>query len=208
MLATVTMGNTSLLPAEKSESFAGATSQGTQRLRWYAAHTRSRHEKSVSRQLGERCVDHFLPLYRSLRRWKDRRKEIELALFPGYVFVHIDLEDRLPVLQVPSVVNLVGFRGFPAALDDQEIEVLRKGLANGRVAEPCPYLQAGREVRVRGGPLAGFTGIVVRKKDKFRVVLSIDLIQRSVAVEVDACDLEWTPPSPISRPAVNERVVL
>jgi len=173
---------------------------------WYAAHTRGRHEKSVAKQLDEKCIGHFLPLYRSVRRWKDRRKELQLPLFPGYVFVHIDLQDRLSVLQIPGVVRLVCFGGQPAALDDRDIEVLRKGLTNGMSTEPWPYLRAGRKVGVKGGPLAGLVGFVVRKKDKFRVVLSIDLIQRSVAVEVDACDLEWTPqtlPLPQYRPAVG-----
>ena len=173
---------------------------------WYAAYTRGRHEKSVAKQLHEKCIEHFLPLYRSVRRWKDRRTELELTLFPGYVFVHIDLQDRLPVLRIPGIVRFVSFRDQPAALDDRDIDVLRKGLRNGLSTEPWPYLRAGRRVGVKGGPLAGFTGFVVRRKDKFRVVLSIDLIQRSVAVEVDACDLEWTPqtvPLPDHRPAVG-----
>jgi transcription antitermination factor NusG len=195
VVETEIIGSTHLPVSEGSDALVQATPicRLDQGERWYAAHTRGRHEKQVSRQLDEKRVDHFLPLYRSVRRWKDRRKEIELALFPGYVFVHIDLRDRLPVLQIPSVVSFVCFGGRPAALDDQDIETLQKGLANGLSTVPFPYLQAGRKVRVKGGPLAGFTGFVVRKKDKFRVVLSIDLIQRSVAVEVDACDLEWTP---------------
>lgn len=161
--------------------------------RWYAAYTCARHEKRVSSQLEERRVDHFLPLYRTVRRWKDRFKPLELALFPGYVFVHIDLCDRLRVLQIPSVVGFVSFGSRPAALDEADIEALRKGLANGVSLEPFPYLQTGRRVHVRSGPLAGSTGIIVQKKNKFRFVLSIDLIQRSVAVEVDSADLEWTP---------------
>src|SRR5580704_18360785 len=142
---------------------------------WYAAHVCSRHEKQVARQLEERHVSCFLPVYRSVRRWKDRRKELDLVLFPGYVFVHLDLKDRLRVLQVPSVVRFVSFNGQPAALPDAEIEVLVNGLAKGVRAEPHPYLSVGHRVRV---------------KDKFRVVLSIDLIMRSVAVEVDEADVE------------------
>src|SRR5579885_650192 len=98
---------------------------------WYAAYTCSRHEKRVAQQLEERGISHFLPLYRSVRRWKDRRKELELVLFPGYVFVHIDLKDRLRILQLPSVVRFVSFNGQPAALQDNEIELLSKGLASG-----------------------------------------------------------------------------
>jgi len=157
---------------------------------WYAAHVRSRHEKQVARQLEERRVNCFLPVYRSVRRWKDRRKELDLVLFPGYVFVNLDLKDRLRVLQVPSVVRFVSFHGQPAALPDGEIEALSNGLAKGIRAEPHPYLKVGSRVRVKYGPLAGMEGILVRRKEKFRIVLSIDLIQRSVAVEVDESEVQ------------------
>lgn len=172
------------------ESVATSTAQAQGTPRWYAAYTCARHEKHVSRQLEEKSIRSFLPLYRSVRRWKDRRKELELALFPGYVFVHIGLEDRLRVLQIPSVVRFVSFAGHPAALGDGEIESLRNGVANGVCAEPHPYLRAGQKVRVKHGPLAGAEGILVRKKDKCRLVINIDLIMRSVAAEVDAADLE------------------
>ena len=95
--------------------------------RWYAAYTCPRHEKYVARQLDERCIDTFVPLYRSLRRWKDRRTQIELPLFPGYVFVHFNLEQRLRILELPGVVRLVSFNGQPATLPEYEIETLRKG---------------------------------------------------------------------------------
>ena len=157
---------------------------------WYAACTRARHEKLVSKQLEEKRIGCFLPLYRSVRRWKDRQKELELALFPGYVFVRIGPEDRLRVLQTSGVVRFVSFRGQPAALDNGEIEALRNGIANGVSAEPHPYLRVGQRVRVKYGPLAGAEGILVRKKDKCRLVLNLDLIMRSVAAEVDAADLE------------------
>lgn len=135
-------------------------------------------------------IDYFLPLYRSVRRWKDRRKELELPLFPGYVFVHTALKDRLRVLQLPGVVHFVSFHGKPAALPNFEIEALRNGLTGKMSAEPHPYLKVGRRVRVRSGPMAGLEGVLVRRKDKFRVVLSIHLIQRSVAVEVDEGEIE------------------
>jgi transcription antitermination factor NusG len=169
---------------------AGEQLPTSHQVRWYAAYVCSRHEKQVVSQLQERRISCFLPVYRSLRRWKDRRKELELVLFPGYVFVHLDLRDRLRVLQLPSVVRFVSFNGHPAPLPDTEIEILSKGLASGIRAEPHPYLKIGNRVRVRSGPLAGAEGILVRRKDKFRVVLSIDLIMRSVAVEVDEADIE------------------
>lgn len=158
-------------------------------LNWYALYTCPRHERCVARQIEERSISCFLPVYRSLRRWKDRRKELELALFPGYVFVRFALKDRLRVLQLPSVVRLVSFNGQPAVLPDAEIEGLRQRLSRGRV-EPHPYLSVGRRVRVCAGPMQGLEGIVVRRKDRCRVVFSLDLIMRSVAVEVDETDVE------------------
>ena len=104
--------------------------------RWYAACTCARHEKKVTRQLEEKNIDCFLPLYRSVRRWKDRHKDLELALFPGYVFVRIGPEDRLRVLQTSSVVRFVSFGGTPAAIDDSSVEALRNGMSNGVPVEP------------------------------------------------------------------------
>lgn len=157
---------------------------------WVAVYTVARHEKVVARQLEERRIETFLPLYRSLHRWKDRRKLVELALFPGYVFVRMSTDSKLRVLQVPGVVSIVSFNGELAALPEQEINALRDGLENRLYAEPCPYLRVGKRVRVIRGPMAGAEGILSRKKDKCRVVISVDVLMRSVAVEVDATDLE------------------
>lgn len=157
---------------------------------WYALYTVVRHERKVADQITCQGISCFLPLYRSVRRWKDRRKELAMVLFPGYVFVRMALQHRLRVLQLPGVVRLVTFNGEPAVLPEQEIENLRTRLCrNGRI-EPHPYLNVGRTVRVRSGPLEGLEGIIVRTKDSCRIVLSIHLIKRSVAVEVDECDLE------------------
>lgn len=157
---------------------------------WYAAYTCVHHEKRVAQQLAEREISCFLPLYRSVRRWKDRRRELDLALFPGYVFVRMELKDRLTVLQLPSVVHFVTFSGRPVAIPDPEINALRDGLAANLRAQPHPYLTVGRRARVRSGPMAGIEGILVRKKDRLRFVLSVELIRRSVAVEVDSADIE------------------
>ena len=157
---------------------------------WYAAYTTARHEKVVAQQLTERRVETFLPLYRSLHRWKDRRKLVELPLFPSYVFVRINPRDKLRVLQVSGVVHLVSFNGQLAELPETEISALRSGLENDVHAEPYPYLRIGRRVRVVRGPMAGTEGILVRKKDKYRVVLTIEVLMRSVAVEVDGSDLQ------------------
>lgn len=156
---------------------------------WYAAYTCANHEKRVNIELEARNVEHFLPLYRSVRRWKDRRVSLELPLFPGYVFVRIALSDRLHVLQIPSVVHLVGFNGHPVALPDHEMDILRSGFPRSLRAEPHAYLTVGRRVRLKSGPLAGIEGILLRRKGNCRVVISIELIQRSVALEMDEVDV-------------------
>ena len=156
---------------------------------WYAAYTCANHEKRVAVELGTRAVEHFLPLYSSVRRWRDRRVRLDLPLFPGYVFVRLALRDKLRVLQIPAVARLVGFNGQPAALADDEMEVLQRGLTAQLQAEPHPYLAVGRRVRVVSGPLTGLEGIIVRKKNRFRFVISLNLIMRSVSVEMDDADI-------------------
>jgi len=158
--------------------------------RWYAAYTSANHEKRVSEQLLQRDIEHFLPQYASVRRWKDRRMILQMPLFPGYVFVRLALSERLRVLQVPGVARLVGFNGSPAVLPDNEIESLKITVAAHFRAQPHPYLTIGQRVRVKRGALQGVVGILVRKKNALRLVLSIDLIMRSASVEVEAGDVE------------------
>jgi transcription antitermination factor NusG len=160
------------------------------RPHWYAAYTCANHEKCVAEQLSVRSVEHFLPLYQSVRRWKDRRVHLQLPLFPGYVFVRLALRDRLQVLQIPSVAKLVSFNGTPAALPEAEIEALKAGLERGVQAVPHPYLKAGRRVRITAGPLEGLEGIVIRKKNALRFVISLDLIQRSIRLDIEASSVE------------------
>lgn len=154
--------------------------------RWYAAYTRAQHEKRVAQQLEQRAVENFLPVYEAVHRWKDRRMRLQLPLFPGYLFVRLALRDRLQVLQVPGVVRLVGFNGAPVALAEEEVESLRRALVEGVRTEPHPYLRVGRRVRITTGPLAGREGILKRWKGDLRVVLSTELIQRSILVDIDA----------------------
>jgi transcription antitermination factor NusG len=161
-----------------------------QEERWYAAYTCANHEKRVAAQLQARSVEHLLPLYSSMRRWKDRRVLIDFPLFPGYVFVRFALCHRLRVLQIPSLVRLVGFGGEPHALADGEIALLRSSLTGATRFAPHPYLRTGSRVRIARGPLKGVEGILVRKKNEFRVVLSIDVIACSASVEVDSADIE------------------
>jgi transcription antitermination factor NusG len=160
------------------------------RSNWYALYTCPRHEKRVAEQIKQRSISCFLPLYRSVRRWKDRRKELDLALFPGYVFVRVARQEQLQVLKVAGAVRFVCANGHPVPLPDEEMESLMNATARGVRTEPHPYLTAGRRVRVRYGPLAEARGILVRRKDKFRIVVSLDLLMRSVGVEVDESDVE------------------
>lgn len=178
-LATST---TSVLPGQLSEGGPA---------NWYALYTAPRHEKRVAEQIQQQGVACFLPLYRSVRRWKDRRKELALVLFPGYVFVRMALQHRLRILQLTGAVRLVTFNGRPASLPDAEIESLQTQIFSSGNIEPHPYLSVGRRVRVRSGPLKGLEGIILRTKDRCRVVVSIHLIMRSVAVEVDDGDVEF-----------------
>jgi transcription antitermination factor NusG len=139
--------------------------------------------QSVACTVSCRCIAACVAGRTVVRNWN-------WPCFPGYVFVRIALRDRLRVLQLPSVVHLVGSPGRPSPLPESEMDGLRQGLSNQVYGEPHPYLKVGRRVRVVHGPLAGAEGILIRKKDRFRVILSIDLIMRSVALEVDAADLE------------------
>jgi transcription antitermination factor NusG len=165
---------------------------GAQQARkcWYAACTCAHHEKRVAEQLSGRAVEHFLPLYFSVRRWKDRRVQLDLPLFPGYIFVRIDLRDRLQVLEIPSVARLVSFNGTPAALPEREIQALKVGLEGGIHAAPHRYLTEGRRVRIVEGPLTGLEGSLIRNKNELRFVISLDLIQRSIQLEIDASLVE------------------
>jgi len=164
---------------------------GTQALdlRWYAVHTRARHEKRVRQQLEGRSLEVFLPVYESVHRWNDRRALVSLPLFPGYVFVRIRLADRMQVASVPGVVRLVGCQGHPSPIADAELAALRACCARQIRMEPHPYLVTGKRVRIKAGPLAEMVGILVRRKGRFRLVLSVNSITRSVVVEVDASDV-------------------
>jgi len=165
-------------------------SGGGTEARWFALYTCANQEKRVAAQLEARRVEHFLPFYRARRNWKDRRVFLDLPLFPGYVFARFEWSQRVRVLQARGVVRLVGSNGRPCPLAEPDIEALRAGFRGALCFEPHPYIAAGTRVRILQGPLAGMTGILVRTKNSCRVVLSVDLIARSVALEVDAADIE------------------
>ena len=161
--------------------------------RWFAVYTSSRHEKRVAQHLSQRQIEFYLPLYRSERKWSDgSRVTLDLPLFPGYIFVHIGRAERVRVLEVPGALAVVGGTGGqPAPLPDEAIDALRSGLEL-RSAEPHPLLTVGARARIRSGAFAGMEGIVVRKKNSFRVVITLEHIMRSIAVEVAEEDLEPT----------------
>ena len=158
--------------------------------RWYAVYTTARHEKAVAGHFVQRNIESFLPLYRTMRLWKNGCKmTLQLPLFPCYVFVRISRNERVRVLDVPGVLSLVGSASEPVPLPESEIEALRVAIPT-IACEPHPYLVVGERARIKAGPLAGMEGVLLRKKNGLRVVLSLDLIAQSVAVEVDANDVE------------------
>src|SRR5579872_5021380 len=166
---------------------------------WYALYTRHQHEKTVAGILSGKGFEVFLPLYRALHRWQDRRKLVELPLFPGYVFLQGGLERRLQVVSTPGVIHVVGAGGHPAPIPSLEIDAIRRTLDADLRTEPCPFLRVGDRVRVIAGPLAGIEAILVREKSLHRLVLSVDLLQKSVAVEIPVGCVE--PIDPQYRPA-------
>ena len=159
--------------------------------KWFAAYTSPRHEKRVGQHLQIRQIEHFLPLYRTQRKWSDgSRVTLDLPLFPSYIFVRIRRAQRVSVLEVPGVLAFVdGTGGEPASLPEAEIDALRSGLSQ-RNAQPHPVLKVGQRARIRSGAFAGMEGVVQRLKYSFRVVFTLDSILQSFAVEVDGEELE------------------
>ena len=163
---------------------------GQQSARWYAICTRPRHEKKVHEFLRYRQMESFLPLYRAIHRWKNGCKaQVELPVFPGYLFVKIRGYEWLRALDTPGVLSFVGTRQRPSQLDDFEIETLKSGLHLHRF-EPHSRLTVGERVRIIAGPLSGLGGILLRNKNGIRVVITLELIHQSVAVELDVDDVE------------------
>lgn len=153
--------------------------------RWFAISIRHQHERRVESALSASGVETFLPAYRTRRRWSDRIKEIEAPLFPGYVFGRFLPRDRVRVLQTPGVAAIVGFAGAPVPVPDHEIADIRAALSAQLPLRPWPHLRAGDRVRIEAGPMRGVEGFLLREKNDLRLVLGIELLQRSVAVEVD-----------------------
>jgi transcription antitermination factor NusG len=157
---------------------------------WWALYTRHQHEKVVADMLSAKGFEVFLPLYDSIRRWKDRQKLISLPLFPCYVFVRGGLHRRLQVVTTPGIHMILSHGPDVAVIPEDEIEAIRRTLEGPCRMEPHPFLRCGERVRVIRGSLQGIEGILVRKKNQFRLVLSVEMLAKSVAVEIDASDVE------------------
>jgi transcription antitermination factor NusG len=160
------------------------------RVGWFAIWTKSRHEQVVRTQLEQKEIEAFLPMVARWSRWKDRKKKIDWPLFPGYCFARFDPQDRLAVLKCVGVVSIVSMEGEPALIPDWEIRGIRQLVESDLAYDPCPLIREGTMVEVSHGPLKGVVGRLIRKNDKARLVLSVDLIGQAVSVEVDAADVK------------------
>ena len=163
--------------------------------RWFALRVKSQREKSIAESIGSKGFEEFLPLYQCRRRWSDRMKSMELPLFPGYVFCRIDPLIRLPILTVPGVLHFVGIGRVPAPIDDGEMAAIQRAVRSGLRVEPSAYLDIGQQVRLEEGPLAGLEGILIEIRKHYRVVVSLSLLKRSVAVEIER---HWVTPLGVS----------
>jgi transcriptional antiterminator NusG len=167
------------------EEHSAAVESLPQSLPWFALRVRSNHERITGAHLRDRGYEQFAPYYKVEKRWSDRIKQIDQFLFPGYVFCRFDPNNRLPVLTAPGVVDVVGFGKLPEHVPDAEIERVRRMVDSGLLVTPYPYVQVGQAVLIDRGPLSGVEGNVVEVKGKLRLVVSINLLQRSVSAEVD-----------------------
>jgi transcription antitermination factor NusG len=154
-------------------------------MNWYALTVKSQHEKAVDEQLQAKALESYLPLYRARRRWSDRIKTIDLPLFSRYVFCRFSFEDRLKVLQISSILSIVGFGGKPCPIPDHEIQRIQSVVGSGLPVSPWPFLNVGQRVRVCHGPLEGLEGILTRKKSGYRVIVNVELLNRAVAVDIE-----------------------
>ena len=154
-------------------------------IKWYALTVRYQHERQTEQALQSKGLETLVPLYRSRRQWSDRVKDVELPLFAGYVLCRFALRERIPVLDTPGVAKIVGFGGAVEAIKDAEIAGIQRLLASKLPLAPWPYLEPGDRVRVERGAMRGLEGTLLRTKDSLRLVVGLELLQRSIAVELD-----------------------
>jgi transcription antitermination factor NusG len=171
-------------------SMSNAAVQHDADTAWRALYTRHRHEKAVANILSSKGFEVFLPLYLAVHRWKDRNKQLSLPLFPCYVFLKGGLERQLDILRTPGVYSLVAGASRSAVIPEEEINGFRRMLENGIRVEPHPFLKSGDRVRVKSGALAGVEGILIRKKGQFRLVVSVTILGKSAAAEIDVTTVE------------------
>ncbi len=157
---------------------------------WHALYTRHQHEKRVAETLSRKGYDVFLPLYSAMHRWRDRSKRLRLPLFPSYVFIRGRLDRELEILGTPGIIHIVGWSGRPAIVPEEQIDAVRRIVEGPFPADPFPFLQNGERVRVKAGPLFGIEGILIRKKGVSRFVVSMEMLGRSAAVEIDLSSIE------------------
>jgi transcriptional antiterminator NusG len=175
---------------------------------WFALQVRSRYENIVTAHLSGKGYESFLPLYTSRRRWSDRFRDIECPFFPGYVFCRFNPLDRLPIRITPGVVLIVGLGSTPAPIDELEMAAIQCAVKSGLPSQPCPFMQIGQRVRIERGPLSGLDGVLSDFRGQHRLVLSVTLLKRSIAVQVEDTWVTPIPPhtrayiGPSSTPAV------
>jgi len=153
---------------------------------WYALQVRTKHERIVAEFMRGKDFEWFLPLYKTRKFWSDRIKEIDTPLFPGYLFCRFDAQKRLPILTTPGVIQIVGYNRVPVPVDDSEIAAIQTLVTSGLSNQPWPYIHVGDRVEIHSGPLRGLTGILTEFKGKHKLIVSVTLLQRSVAVEIDS----------------------
>ncbi len=159
---------------------------------WYAVSVRSNFERIVAHSLSAKGYEIFFPSYVATRRWSDRTRSLERPLFPGYLFCRMQLDRRVPLLNTGGVAAILGVGRCPLPLSDSEIQAIQRIVESGLPAEPCPFLQAGQRVRIRCGPLAGIEGIVAGARNRTRLVVSVEMLRRSVTVEIEQA---WAEPA-------------
>jgi len=160
---------------------------------WYAIRVRSKFERIVSTSLSGKAYEEYLPIYHARRKWSDRSKDLDLPLFPGYLFCRFDVELRLPILVTPGVISIVGIGRIPVAISDQEINAIQTMVRSGLLLRPWPQLAVGSRVLIEKGPLKGLEGVALDIKKKYHLFVSVPLLQRSVSVEIER---DWVRPLP------------
>jgi transcription antitermination factor NusG len=165
-------------------------------MKWFALRVKSHFENTVGTIARYKGFEEFVPVYRRRHRWSDRFKDVDLPLFPGYVFCRIDPQVRMPILTIPGALHFVGIGKVPVPIDDSEIRAIQSAVRSGLVTEPWEYMKVGQLVRLEEGPLTGLEGILIETKKQYRIVVSVTMLQRSVAVEIER---HWVTPIGVDR---------